>query len=315
MSESSRSVSAPSPTSSAARGPSPPATEPRDASCAPSVSPGAPPISPPLAGAGPSSTDISTSSANLNLSTAYQELAQAAGGFIHEIKNRIGTVSLNLQLLAEDLPEATTPRERRAHQRIQRLQEECQKLVDLAADFLRFARVRELHLQTVALEDVVTRLVDFLAPTARDKQILIHWFVAPDLPPVPLDRDLFEQCLLNLLLNAEQAMPEGGTLTLLARREDNWVCLEVIDTGVGIPSEIMPKLFQPFFSTKPNGHGLGLAITRRIVQAHGGTIEVQSTPGRGTRFTIRLPIPPSPVPQGEAEAQDAGSPSTGDGDS
>ena len=251
----------------------------------------------------------------MNLLAAYQELAQAAGGFIHEIKNRIGAVSLNLQLLAEDLPEATTPRERRAHQRIQRLQEECQKLVDLAADFLRFARVRELHLQTVALEDVVTRLVDFLAPTARDKQILIHWFVAPDLPPVPIDRDLFEQCLLNLLLNAEQAMPEGGTLTLLARREDPWVCLEVIDTGVGIPPEIMPKLFQPFFSTKPNGHGLGLAITRRIVQAHGGTIEVQSTPGHGTRFTIRLPIPPSPRPPREAEAQEAGSPSTGDGDS
>jgi signal transduction histidine kinase len=222
---------------------------------------------------------------------AYQELAQAAGGFIHEIKNRIGAVSLNLQLLAEDLPEAATPRERRARQRIERLQEECQKLVDLAADFLRFARVRDLHLQPVALEDVITRLVDFLSPTAREKGIEIHWLLAPDLPAVLLDRDLFEQCLLNLLLNAEQAMPEGGTLTLLGRREGNWVCLEVIDTGVGIPPAILPKLFQPFFSTKPNGHGLGLAITRRIVQAHGGSIEVQSTPGHGTRFTIRLPIP------------------------
>lgn len=222
---------------------------------------------------------------------AYQELAQAAGGFIHEIKNRIGAVSLNLQLLAEDLPEAATPRERRARQRIERLQEECQKLVDLAADFLRFARVRDLHLQPVALEDVITRLVDFLSPTAREKGIEIHWLLAPDLPAVLLDRDLFEQCLLNLLLNAEQAMPEGGTLTLLARREGNEVCLEVIDTGVGIPPAHLPKLFQPFFSTKPNGHGLGLAITRRIVQAHGGSIEVQSTPGHGTRFIIRLPIP------------------------
>lgn len=238
----------------------------------------------------PSQASAATSGGN-DLLAAYQELAQAASGFIHEIKNRIGAVSLNLQLLAEDWPEATTPRERRARQRIERLQEECQKLVDLAADFLRFARLRDLHLQPVALEDVITRLVDFLSPTAREKGIEIHWLLTPDLPAVLLDRDLFEQCLLNLLLNAEQAMPEGGTITLLARREGNGVCLEVIDTGVGIPPTILPKLFQPFFSTKPNGHGLGLAITRRIVQAHGGSIDVQSTPGHGTRFTIRLPIP------------------------
>jgi len=261
------------------------------ASASPPAAPALPPSSPPAAaGSRPGETSPAPAGGN-DLLAAYQELAQAAGGFIHEIKNRIGAVSLNLQLLAEDLPEATTPRERRARQRIERLQEECQKLVDLAADFLRFARVRDLHLQPVALEDVITRLVDFLSPTAREKGIEIHWLLAPDLPAVLLDRDLFEQCLLNLLLNAEQAMPEGGTLTLLGRREGNWVCLEVIDTGVGIPPAILPKLFQPFFSTKPNGHGLGLAITRRIVQAHGGSIEVQSTPGHGTRFTIRLPIP------------------------
>lgn len=252
------------------------------------------PSAEPASGAATTSSAPAAPAAVESTADAYRELAQAAGGFIHEIKNRIGALLLNLQLLAEDLPEPQTPRERRSHQRLHRLQEECQKLVDLAADFLRFARVRDLNLQSVSLEEVVTRLVDFLSPTARDKRIDIEWFVAPDLPLVLLDRDLFEQGLLNLMLNAEQAMPEGGTLTLVGRRDGPWVCLEVIDTGIGIPPEILPRVFQPFFSTKPNGHGLGLAITRRIVQAHGGTIEVQSTPGHGTRFTIRLPITPPP---------------------
>ena len=92
------------------------------------------------------------------------------------------------------------------------------------------------------------------------------------------------------MLNAEQAMPEGGTLTLIAAaRRGNGVRLDVIDTGCGIPAEQLPKLFRPFHTTKTNGHGLGLAIARKIVAAHGGTIDVQSEPGRGTKFTIRLP--------------------------
>ncbi len=233
----------------------------------------------------------------------YLELAQAAGGFIHEIKNRVGTLSLNLQLLAEDFDPPQTPRERRALERVQRLHAECQKLVGLAADFLRFARVRDLQLQPTPIEEVVTRLVDFLTPTARQKNIEIKWFVAPDLPPVLLDRDAFEQCLLNLMLNAEQAMPHGGTLTLVGRRDGNWLDLEVIDTGGGIPPEVMPRIFQPFFSTRPDGHGLGLAIARRIVQAHGGSIAVDSTPGCGTCFTIRLPIPESVAPAASPPAE------------
>jgi signal transduction histidine kinase len=84
-------------------------------------------------------------------------------------------------------------------------------------------------------------------------------------------------------------MPEGGTLTLIAQREGNGVRLDVIDTGCGIPADQLPKLFRPFHTTKTNGHGLGLAIARKIVAAHGGTIDVQSEPGRGTQFTIRLP--------------------------
>ena len=217
------------------------------------------------------------------------ETAELAAGFIHEIKNHLGTLSLNLQLLAEDFETAETPRERRALERVSRLSGECRKLVELSNDFLRFARLRELNTRSATLDEVVSRMIDFLAPTARQRNVEINWFPAPDLPPVRLDCDLFEQALLNLLLNAEQAMPDGGTLALIGRSEGGRVFLDVIDTGVGIPPEAMTKLFRPFHTTKPDGSGLGLATTRKIVLAHGGTIDVQSEPGRGTKFTIRLP--------------------------
>jgi signal transduction histidine kinase len=230
----------------------------------------------------------------------YAELAELAGGFIHEIKNRVGTLSLNLQLLGEDFENPQTPRDRRSLERINRLQGECQKLVDLSSDFLRFARVHNLTTEPTSLDSVVTRIVDFLAPTARNQNIEIGWLPAPDLPPVNIQRDLFEQCVLNLVLNAEQAMPDGGTLTIIGRCEAvilekgneaaKWVCLDVIDTGHGIPTEQKDKLFRPFQTTKANGHGLGLATTQKIVAAHGGKIEVQSEIGRGTKFTIRLPV-------------------------
>lgn len=219
----------------------------------------------------------------------YTELAELAGGFIHEIKNHLGTLSLNLQLLAEDFDDAQTPRERRAFDRVTRLHGECQKVVELANDFLRFARVHELTARPTALDEVVCRLIDFLTPTARQANVEIAWFPAADLPPVALDRDLFEQALLNLMLNAEQAMPDGGTLTLLGRTDGPWVCLDVIDTGQGMAADVLAKLFRPFHTTKKNGNGLGLATTRKIVAAHGGTIDVQSEPGRGTKFTIKLP--------------------------
>ncbi len=217
------------------------------------------------------------------------ELAEVASGFIHEIKNRVNALSLNLQLLAEDFETPQTPRERRALDRVNRLHGECQKLVDLASDFMRFARVQDLTTETTPLDSVVSRMVDFLSPTARQQKVEINWYPAADLPPVNLDRDLFELCLLNLMLNAEQAMPDGGTLTLMASRDGDHVCLDVIDTGHGIPAEQLSKLFLPFYTTKANGHGLGLATTRKIVLAHRGTIDVQSELGRGTKFTIRLP--------------------------
>jgi signal transduction histidine kinase len=225
----------------------------------------------------------------------YAELAELAGSFIHEIKNHLSTLGLNLQLLAEDFHEPESHRERRALERIQRLQHECQRLVEVSNDFLRFARVKDLKLEPTNLAEVVQELIEFFAPTARLNNINIKCFFPADLPPVNLDRDLFKQALLNLFLNAQQAMPEGGELTIQAwpasYLPQGGVCLNVIDTGQGMKREDLHRIFRPFFSTRTGGTGLGLPTTRRIIEGHGGTITVQSEVGRGTQFTIYLPPP------------------------
>ncbi|MCU0705928.1 MAG: ATP-binding protein [Fimbriiglobus sp.] len=222
-------------------------------------------------------------------SAQYLELAELAGGFIHELKNHINGLSLNLQLLGEDLDPPQTPRERRAAERVARLTDDCRRLVDLSNDFLRFARVDTPNVVRCDLAELVNRMADFLSPTARIQNVEVVCHAAPDLPAVHLDADLFEKALLNLMLNAQDAMPEGGVLTVQVRPDGHAVTVAVIDTGVGVPADLLPKLFRPFFTTKPGGHGLGLAIARRIVQAHGGEITCHSEPGCGTQFVVRVP--------------------------
>lgn len=228
-------------------------------------------------------------------SDQYAALAELAGGFIHEIKNHLGTLGLNLQLLAEDFADPQNQRERRALQRVQRLQTECQRLADLSNDFLRFARIKDLTLRPADLSKVLEEMIDFFGPTARAHNIDIKSFVPTDLPLVHLDIDLFKQALLNLLLNAQQAMPEGGSITFQAQFEhagqaDGWVRLSIIDNGKGIPPHLVPKIFEPFFSTRMSGTGLGLPTTRKIIEAHHGGIEVQSEVDKGTKFMVRLPV-------------------------
>jgi signal transduction histidine kinase len=226
----------------------------------------------------------------------YSELAELAGSFIHEIKNHLSTLGLNLQLLVEDFQEPQNPRERRALERIQRLQGECQSVIDVSNDFLRFARVIDLEFVTVHLGTVIEEMIDFFAPTARQGNVEIQRYIPADLPAVRIDRELFKQALLNLMLNALQAMPEGGSLIFQATTETTpnapgsaVICLSVIDTGKGMRPEMLSRVFRPFFSTKPGGTGLGLPTTRKIIEAHGGSIEVQSESDRGTKFSIRLP--------------------------
>jgi signal transduction histidine kinase len=225
---------------------------------------------------------------NAVFSEQYAELAELAGSFIHEIKNHLSTLGLNLQLLAEDFQEPQSQRERRALNRIQRLQNECQHLVDVSNDFLRFARVKDLTRVPTDLSKLIEEMVDFFGPTARAANIEIKCYLPADLPQVRLDRDLFKQALLNLMLNAEQAMPTGGELTIQAARQGEGIVLSLIDTGKGMTAEVLARVFQPFFSTRQGGTGLGLPVTRKIIEAHGGRIEAQSEPGCGTKFTLHL---------------------------
>jgi signal transduction histidine kinase len=223
----------------------------------------------------------------------YAELAELAGGFIHEIKNHLSTLGLHLQILEEEFQEPQSQRERRALERIQVVRGECQRLVDKSNDFLRFAQVNDLNRAPANLAAVIDELVDFFGPAARTGGIDIKCYLPANLPPVALDRDLFKQAVLNLLLNAQQAMPQGGELTIQATAEPPGVSLSLIDTGKGMPPEVLARAFKPFYTTRQDGTGLGLATARKIIEAHGGTITAQSEPGRGSKFTIRLPAAPT----------------------
>jgi signal transduction histidine kinase len=229
----------------------------------------------------------------MDLNTQYLELAELAGRLIHEIKNHLGTLGLNLQLLAEDFQNPETPRERRAGQRVQRMLTECQRLTDLSNDFLRFARVRDLHLTPTRLQDLVEEMVDFHRPSLDQAGIEIRPYLPADLPVVTLDQEMIKQAILNLMLNAAQAMPDGGQLTIQAEHDDQEIRLNFIDTGVGMTPEVQARIFRPFFTTRPGGSGLGLATTRKFIEAHGGRITVQSEPGKGTKFTLHLSLNPA----------------------
>ena len=233
---------------------------------------------------------LDDSAINRRLRAQYAEIARLAGGLAHEIKNPLSTMSLNLDLLVEDFQGAESPRDRRVLQKLERVRKETERLNDIVEDFLRFAKVQDLKAEPSDLNAVVDDLRDFCEPQAMGQGIVIRTQYDPDLPPVPLDVDLFKQALWNLVRNAHHAMPDGGELILQTRLEGDSAVLDVTDTGAGMTEDVAARVFDAFYSTKPGGSGLGLPTTRKVVEAHGGSISLQSEPGQGSRFTIRLPL-------------------------
>ncbi len=220
----------------------------------------------------------------------YAEIAQLAGGLAHEIRNPLSTISLNLGVLSEDLEDGDTPRDLRMKRRIEIISRECDHLEQILSDFLRFTTGMELETQLCDLSQLVGSFIESQRLEADARQIEISPHLAPDLPRVHLDPHQFRQVLLNLTLNAMQAMPEGGVLEFQTFLQANEVVLQIIDNGDGISKPAQKKIFDLFYSSKPEGSGLGLPTVRKIIEAHHGSIQCESEPGRGTKFTVFLPI-------------------------
>jgi signal transduction histidine kinase len=218
------------------------------------------------------------------------ELGQLVGGLAHEIRNPLSTINVNLKLLAEDLGRMPDEEHRRLLRRLKSVQDETDRVKGILEDFLRFAGRYEMSPTVTDLRRLVGELVDFFTPQADGAKVVVRTSL-PDRPVrCNVDANLIKQALLNLMINAVQAMPEGGELLIKVGAGRGEAVLEVIDTGCGVPPGDLPKLFQAYFSTKKGGSGLGLPTTRRIVREHDGTIRAESQVGKGTRFVVTLPL-------------------------
>jgi signal transduction histidine kinase len=239
----------------------------------------------------PPSSNEQTSQAVQRLMDQYTEIARLAGALAHEIKNPLSTIRLNMELLAEDMEPALSPAQQRASKRIGLVHRECQRLQDLLDDFLNYAKVRHLDLQPTDLNVEVIEALEFFEPEAAEFGVEVVHYLDSELPSVMLDHEAFRGALLNLMLNAKQAMPKGGQLVVRTLALKDNVALYLIDTGCGMDEHTAAQMFDAFFSTKSAGSGLGLPTTAKIIEAHGGRISVQSEVGRGTQFTVELPVP------------------------
>jgi len=222
-------------------------------------------------------------------------LARLAAGLAHEIKNPLSTMAINLALLDEEWSRAKdgaepSARDKRCQKRVHTLQREVKRLETIVDDFLRYARGGEINRAPHDLVALVRDVLDFVEPEDTLAGIRHHAELPFGLPLVMLDPGAFKQALLNLFVNARQAMTSGGELIVRIRREGNWVDVSVTDTGTGMTPDALERCFDVYWSTKKGGTGLGLPTTKRIVEEHGGRIAVVSEPARGTSFSIVLPL-------------------------
>jgi PAS domain S-box-containing protein len=212
-------------------------------------------------------------------------------GVAHEVKNPINAIVLHLQLLQSKLQKIDPDTHRHMDiigSEIHRLDRVVQILVD-------FTRPRDLHLEEIDLRPLLEDVASLAAPDAGQRGVAINRKLAAEPLPVKVDADFMKQAILNVVLNGVQAMPQGGTLTLTARRAEDMVVTEIHDQGSGIPHEIQDKIFELYFTTKKDkgGSGIGLAQTYQILQWHYGSVDFESVDGRGTIFRLRLPLVPS----------------------
>lgn len=218
------------------------------------------------------------------------ELGQLAGGLAHEIKNPLSTINVNLQLVTEDLARLPGEQPQRWLRRLESVRREADRLKGILDDFLAYAGECELTPRPIDLRRLVSELTDFFAPQADAGRIVLRTNLPEQPLTCPVDADLLKQAMLNLMINAVDAMGDGGELIISLADSRDEALIEIIDTGTGIAGEELDRIFDVYYSTKKGGTGLGLPTTRRIIREHGGSLSVESELGKGTRFVISLPL-------------------------
>lgn len=229
-------------------------------------------------------------------STAMGRLAAAVA---HEIRNPLNFMNLSIDHMREKLAPEDAPRRESFDKILRNMKSEISRLNRLVGDFLSFGKPMRLDPRPCSVGEILEGVAALVDHKARDQGILLTVDVEPDLPTIVADADLLKTCFLNLMINAVDAMPGGGALSASVKRAPGTEVLqvEVADDGQGMTADQIRTAFEPYFSTKDAGLGLGLALTRKIVEDHGGSISLESVPAHGTTARIILPLATRPTPE------------------
>jgi len=227
-----------------------------------------------------------------------ENLSKLTGELAHEIKNPLSTIKINLKLVGEDLKDEfgnknadrNNQRLTRALRKIGVIQKETDRLEQILDGFLRYVDRTELQLASVDVNELISDMVDFYSPQAHSHSITIRQGLYSKPLVCKIDADMLKQAILNLFINAQQAMSDGGDLIIRTDMQKEDAVIQISDTGTGIAPVKLPNIFDAYYSSRPQGRGLGLPTTKKIVEEHNGTIAVNSELGKGTSFTIKLPI-------------------------
>jgi signal transduction histidine kinase len=213
-------------------------------------------------------------------------LSRVSSGVAHEVKNPLNAILLHVEVARSKLARGDTD----VGPQMEIISREILRLDRVVKTFLDFTRPVELNLSTVSVRELMGEIVDLARPQADALKIRVNVVEDAEGAAVRIDRDLLKQAVLNVVVNAMQAMPEGGELSFESLAKEDTAEIRISDTGSAIPPELRDKIFRLYFTTKKEGSGIGLAMTFRIVQLHDGTIDFTSEPEKGTTFFIRLPI-------------------------
>ena len=218
-------------------------------------------------------------------------LGRLAASVAHEVRNPLGAIDIQLQLLEQDLSSAAGELTGPVYRHLSIAQTEMKRLDRIVRNFLRFSRTPDLHLQHLSLNDVVRRVFDLVSPEARERGVELVLDLSREPATVDGDDNQLGQAILNMAVNAFQSIEGTGQVGVKTRvdRTAKQVCLAISDTGRGIPDEEIDRIFEFYYTTKDEGTGLGLSIAQRIIFQHGGHIDVESQEGAGTTFQIHLP--------------------------